>query len=81
MILKEKKVLFGMLFCLTILFSSFTVKESSSEDVNERRFFGAQVTYGPSYSLEPGSCYHNEITTIYVFWIGVQTTVEYGIPC
>lgn len=60
---------------------SFVLMSAKSSEESAMKFWGSTKTCGPSYSIEPGSCYQNCTTTYQVFWVVVSETVEYGVPC
>lgn len=51
------------------------MNENQLRNLEGGKFWGWDC--GPSYSIEPGSCYQN--CTHYVFWFNNGT--EYGVPC
>lgn len=69
------------LIVLTLLFTLLLVSSYSDPNDNDIPFIGSDTTCGPSYAIEPGSCYINCTTSYYIFWIRVQSSTEYGISC
>ena len=79
--LKIMKKIKKSLIVLTLLFTLLLVSSFSDQNDNDIPFIGSDTTCGPSYAIEPGSCYINCTTSYYIFWIRVQSSTEYGISC
>ncbi len=77
-----KKLPFIMIFFLSIGLMSFkSLKENSLEENSSNKFIGKSTECGPTYSIEPGSCYQNCETTFYVLWIPVSSSTKIAVPC
>ena len=75
-ILKSKK-----LALLDLFVASFVLMSAKSTEESPMKFWGSTTSCGPTYSIEPGSCYQNCTTTYQVFFVVVSENTEYGVPC
>lgn len=76
LVLKSRKLSLLALFLVAFGLMSFTSSNETSE-----KFWGSSTSCGPSYSIEPGSCYHNCTTTYQVFWVVVSSKSDIAVPC
>ena len=75
-ILKSKK-----LALLGLFVASFVLMSAKASDDSTMKFWGSTTSCGPSYSIEPGSCYQNCTTTYQAFWVVISENTEYAVPC
>ena len=71
----------GRITFLSLVLASSIFMSVKSAVESPMRFWGSTTTCGPSYSIEPGSCYQNCTTIYQAFWVVVSRHTDYAVPC
>ncbi|MDP2089255.1 MAG: hypothetical protein Q8J84_07615 [Flavobacteriaceae bacterium] len=77
----KQKIILIILFVGFVITTAFNSKEENYISVSESKFFGSEESCGPTYSIEPGSCYRTCVTRYYVFWIEVYESIPDVVAC